>query len=201
MAKAKPSGWKESLDKFISEGKNYTESNALLIKEYGATGNVSSKTFWSHKQKNNPEEERERVLTSLPKKDKSEKRPAWNKGKQKSADESDLAKLINKGIFCVIPCPSNKLEEKHVQEINVGGAIIGSVTYYFPDINLDHPLILLTTRTIVLIIKVRALCYTIKEKVQETVSDLKDKLTGIKSGWESPVENAGSQHLEGHTIK
>ena len=109
MRTHKPDGWAESVDKYISEGKNFKDTRSLLLKEYGEEGTINDKTFWSHKQKINPSEEREAAIQNLTERTEAKKRPAWNKGKQKAADESPLAKLINKGIFALMPCPTKEL--------------------------------------------------------------------------------------------
>jgi hypothetical protein len=62
----------------------------------------------------------------------------------------------------------------------MGGAIVGSVLYFFPDVNLDHPMIVLATRGILFYLKFRQVCSTITEKVEE----IKDKLSGLKPEWE-----------------
>ncbi|GAH34292.1 unnamed protein product, partial [marine sediment metagenome] len=58
------------------------------------------------------------------------------------------------------------------------------------DINLDHPLIILTTRGILFYLRFRQVCSTIKEKVMETAEAGKEILSGIKPEWKG-VDKSG----------
>ena len=104
----------------------------------------------------------------------------WSKQKQTAADTSQLAKVINKGLFAgLIPlCKNKELTEKDVQDVNLGGAIVGTVSYLVPGVNLDHPLIVLATRGIILYLKFKSIC----TKIEEMKGKIEDALTGIKPG-------------------
>jgi hypothetical protein len=89
---------------------------------------------------------------------------------------------LNEALFNFIPCPNKNLKIEDVKKINVGGSIIGLVVYY-TDINLNHPLVVFVLRTIMLVIKVRALCY----KVQEKVGEIQRKVEDLRKGaWNPP---------------
>ena len=178
---------KDRVIELIRENKGLKETNETLTKE--SKGSISSAAFYRLKQSVNPTKNMGAALeggkikrVEREERQKVEKRKLkWNTQKQKQADESNLAKLINKGIYHgTFPlCRSKQLKETDVQEINMGGAVVASVLYFFPDINLDHPLIVLTTRGILFYLKFRQVCSTITEKVEE----VKDKLSGLKPGW------------------
>ena len=179
---------KEKIVGWIREGKKYKEC-VELAKEEGIKTDFHN-SFYKWQQEVNPTKNMGAALEGgkikrieREERQKTEKRKLkWSSQKQKQADESNLAKLINKGLYHgTFPlCKSQQLKEADVQEINMGGAIVGSVLYFFPDVNLEHPLIVLTTRGILFYLKFRQICSTITEKVEE----IKDKLSGIKPGWE-----------------
>jgi hypothetical protein len=178
---------KERVEELIRENKTLKETNETLKTETG--DEVSNATFYRLKQSQNPTQNMGRALeggrikrVERVEKQKTEKRKLkWSSQKQKQADESNLAKLINKGLYHgTFPlCKSKQLKEEDVQEINMGGAIVGSVLYFFPDINLDHPLIVLATRGILFYLKFRQICSVLNQKIEE----VKDKLSGLKPGW------------------
>ena len=172
----------------IKSGKNYSQTKEMLEKE-GINYPALKNSFYVWKQQIFPTEKIDEGLALAgQKREKREKKQAkklidWNPQKQKKADESKLAELINQGIFAAVPCPKKGLKFEDVQKINVGGSVIATVQYYFPDFNLDHPLVVLTTRVILLVIKVKQLCYMIQKKVEEINDNLNDKLSGIKPEW------------------
>lgn len=178
---------KERVVELIRENKSLKETNETLAKE--SKGSISSAAFYRLKQSLNPTKNMGAALESgrikrveRVEKQKTDKRKLkWSSQKQKQADESNLAKLINKGLYHgTFPlCKSKQLKEEDVQSINMGGAIVGSVLYFFPDVNLDHPLIVLTTRGILFYLKFRQICSVMNQKVAE----VKDKLSGLKPGW------------------
>ena len=179
----------ERVEELIRENKTLKETNETIGKESG--GHISSAAFYRKKQSFNPTKNMGAALeggkirrVERDEREKTEKRKLkWSTQKQKAADESNLAKLINKGLYHgTFPlCKSKELKETDVQEINMGGAIVGSILYFFPDVNLDHPLVVLATRGILFYLKFRQICSTITEKVEE----IKDKLSGLKPGWEN----------------
>ncbi|RZN38121.1 MAG: hypothetical protein EFT35_05135 [Methanophagales archaeon ANME-1-THS] len=99
-------------------------------------------------------------------------RRIWTPAEQKVADDLELSKLINKGIFFFTSpfCKSKKLKEEDLQEINLGGGIVGLILYYVPDANLNHPIIIIISRVMLFIVKFRAICSQIAEKVQKIVN-------------------------------
>lgn len=178
-----PKEHKERAYELIRSGKNFKETSEILKNE-GIEISSFNSAFYKWRSDIFPDDKIDEGLETAREK-RSERKPkkklvTWTKQKQKTADESKLAELINKGLFTFIPCPSGKLEEKDIQDINVGGAVVGSLMYFLPDFNLDHPVIILVTRAILLVIKVRALCFKIKEKIEETKAKIADGITGIK---------------------
>lgn len=144
-----------------------------------------AKTFYTWQQAIFPEDERKNAIHSLSEKKKGKDEgllaaltpKSWNKTKQKEVDESVIADVLNEAFFNFIPCPNKNLTIEDVKKINVGGAVVGIVVYY-TDINLNHPLIVIILRTIMLVIKVRAMCYKVQEKVGEIQSKIKDLRKG-----------------------
>ena len=175
---------KERIVELIRENKSLKETNETLAKE--SEDSISSAAFYRLKQSLNPTIKMGEALeggrlkrAERVEKQKTEKRKLkWSPQAQKRADESNLAKLINKGIYhgSFPLCKNKQLKETDVQEINLGGAIVGSVLYFFPDVNLDHPLIVLATRGILFYLKFRQICSAMNQKVAE-VKDM------IKPGW------------------
>lgn len=78
----------------------------------------------------------------------------------KKADKTELAKLVNKGLFGVAYpiCKNKKLTLKDIEEINLGGAIVGVLVYYIPNFNFEHPIVVLISRGIATFLKVRTVC-------------------------------------------
>jgi hypothetical protein len=179
---------KERVLELIRENKGLKETNETLKKE--SEDSISSAAFYRLKQSLNPTKNMGEALeggrikrVERVEKQKTEKRKLkWSSQKQKQADESNLAKLINKGLYHgTFPlCKSKQLKEEDVQEINMGGAIVGSVLYFFPDVDLNHPIVVLATRGILFYLKFRQICSVLNQKIEE----VKTKLSGIKPGWE-----------------
>jgi hypothetical protein len=183
---------KDKILGWIREGKKYKECKDLAVAEGIKTDFHNS--FYKWQQKVNPTEKvdealgksAERRAEREDKKKTQQRKAHWSPQKQKSADDSKLAELINTGIYHgVFPfCKSQELKVEDVKEINLGGAVVGSVLYFFPDINLDHPLIVLTTRGILFYIRFRTICSQIREKVEDIKGHIPTKNTGgVKEDW------------------
>ena len=178
---------KKRVEELIREGKNYKETKETLEKESGDT--LAGATYYRLKETIYPKDKVDAALdTAREKREKREggkqekqRRAKWSTGKQKNADESKLAELINTGMYHgVLPfCKNKALKVEDVKEVNLGGAVVSSILYYFPDVNLDHPLIVLATRGILFYIRFRQVCSTINEKIEE----VKQTLSGIKPEW------------------
>ena len=166
----------------IRAGKNYSETGKALTAE-GIAYPALKTSFYKWKQEIFPEEARHGALERIAErkkgkdKDKSTQSKAWGKGKQKEADESVFAEVLNDAIFYFAPCPQKGLTVEDVRKINVGGGIVGLVTYY-TDINLNHPIIIMVTRTIMLVLKIRAMCYRLKEGMSAAAAAAKERLPG-----------------------
>ena len=151
-----------------------------------------AKTFYTWQQAIFPENARTEALSSLSEKRKAKEEKSilsvispksWSKQKQKEVDESVISDVLNEALFNFIPCPNKNLKTEDVKEINVGGSITGLVVYY-TDINLNHPLVVFVLRAIMLVIKVRAMCY----KVQEKVGAIQNKVESLRKGdWHEPA--------------
>jgi hypothetical protein len=177
---------KEKALELIRENKGFKETKAEIEKE---GGKISSAAFYRMKQDINPtvqmgaalEGGRIKRVERVERQKTEKRRLKWSNQKQKQADESNLAKLINKGLYHgTFPlCKSKQLKEEDVQSINMGGAIVGGILYFFPDVDLNHPLVVLATRGILFYLKFRQICSVLNQKVEE----VKDKLSGLKPGW------------------
>lgn len=172
---------KEAVLTHIRAGLNYTDTKKKLEME-GILYPALKTSWYKWAQEIFPEEARQNAMEKLrEKKDKGKTTKtsprSWNKGKQKEADESVFADVLNDATFHFIPCPQRNLTIEEVKKINLGGAVVGLVTYY-TDINLSHPIIIFVSRAIMLVIKVRALCYKIQEKIDEAKEMAKAALPG-----------------------
>jgi hypothetical protein len=173
MPAKKDVGWKEDLSLMVKEGKTYQECETALKEKYGEKGGaVGASTYGKMKKLAFPDEKAEKVLAEVgdahreaQHKKKQFKLPPWSPQKQSAADKSQLAGVLNQVIFLAMPCPSGQLEMKHIEEINLGGGIVGSVQYMFPNIDLGNPILVLVLRVGLLVVKVRKLCYLMKDKV------------------------------------
>jgi hypothetical protein len=184
--KGKPEGWEDSLKDMINSGKNWKLCNKELKELYGEEGALGGSTFRRHKKDLTGGKDVDNDLEALAELKKGEKpekppRPAWTKQKQSAADTSKLAQIINKGMYAgLMPfCANKNLQEKDVQEINLGGAVVGTVQYLVPGVNLDHPLVLLATRGIILYLKFKAIC----GKIEQIKAHIDESIGGIKQGW------------------
>jgi hypothetical protein len=197
MGKAKPEGWTESLKDMIATGKNWKTCDKELRELYGdEEGKLGSSTFQKHKTKltggtevdNNLKELGDIKREGKPEKKKTQ-RPPWNKGKQNAADTSKLAILINKGMYSgLYPfCLNKKLTEADVQDINLGGAVVGTVQYMLPDVNLEHPIILLATRGIMLYLTFKRICGKIGE-IKQKLAHVGGDESGIAGGWKGEAK-------------
>ena len=192
---------KERVLTHIKSGKNYSQTKEMLEKE-GVDYPALKTSFYKWKESIFPSQKRDVALEIAgekrrereDKKDKHKKLMDWTPAKQKKADESKLAELVNRGVFAVVPCPSGELKFEHVQEINLGGAVVGTIQYYFPDFNLDHPAVVLGVRVVILVIRVKALCYTIKEKIKGIKEGIVGKggEDGVKSEWKEKTRGISS---------
>ena len=172
---------KDRINECIIEGLNFTQTKEKLEKE-GITKDFHS-SFFRMKQAIHPENLRGEALGAMKEAKENKKQPllptpkAWTKTRQAEADSCVFADAINEALFYFIPCPHKNLKIEDVKQINLGGGIVGVVTYY-TNINLNHPVIVLVTRTIVLVLKVRNMCYIIQEKYSELRNKAKDELPG-----------------------
>lgn len=180
VKKEKQKEWKEKVLELIRENKNFKSTNSEL--ESLGLERIGGSTFRRFKQDIFPSELRHNALLELSerkknKEDKPTPERTWGKGKQKEADDCVFAEVLNEAIFYFVPCPQQGLKIEDVRKINLGGAIVGLVTYY-TNINLNHPIIIFTTRSIMLVLKIRNMCYKIQEAVSEAVEKAKHVLPG-----------------------
>ena len=182
---------KDKIVGWIREGKKFKECKELADAEGIKTDFHNS--FYKWQQEVNPTEKVNAALESSgerrqdreDKKKKEKRKIAWTTKKQQDADNSNLAKLINKGIFAsTFPfCKNKALKEENVQEINLGGAVVANVLYFFPNVNLDHPAIVLTTRVILFYLRFKAICSAITQKIDELKAKVVGGDSGIKPEW------------------
>ena len=172
---------KDGINECIREGLNFKQTKEKLEKE-GITKDFHS-SFYKMKQEIFPENLRGETLGAMKEVKENKKQPllptpkAWSKQRQKEADECVFADAINEALFYFIPCPQNGLKIEDVKQINLGGGIVSVVSYY-TNINLNHPVIVLVTRAIVLVLKIRNMCYVIHEKYSELKQKAKGELPG-----------------------
>ena len=170
MIPGKPEGWIETLDDLIRANFNYEDTNLALKKKFGDKGTLGGPDYRSRKSELLGGEKVDEKIDELGgrKRIKKEKPPpSWSKQKQTVADGSTLAKVINVGVYQgMLPfCENHELKEEHVQEINPGGAIVANITYFFPESKLEHPLVMLGIRVVILYIKFKSVCSKVHEKV------------------------------------
>jgi len=166
-----PSKVKEKLEEAILEGKNYAETRDLLKEEFNWS--LSGKTFREYKAKLVDTSDVQQVVSKV--KLEKKKTRKWTKRDQKVADESKLAELINKCIYTCLPCPQKRLAEKDVQEINLGGGRIDVIMYYYPQFNLENPVIIFIMRLLMFIVKFYQLCIKVKEKINDFTERFTEK--------------------------
>lgn len=173
---------KEKVVGYIRAGNNYSQTKKLLEAENINYPNLS-KTFYKWSEEIHPEDLRGKTLEAMKETRETKKQPllptpkAWNKGKQKEADECVFSDAINEALFYFIPCPQQGLKIEDVKQINLGGGIVGVVTYY-TNINLNHPVIVLLTRGILMVLKVRQMCYLMQDKYNEIKAKARSSLPG-----------------------
>ena len=161
---------------------NYSQTKKELEKA-GIDYPALKTSFYKWRQEIFPETARQDALTELKeqkdkKTQKTPQRPAWNKTKQTEADTSVFADVMNEALFHFIPCPHKGLTVEDVKQINVGGSVVGLVTFY-TNINLNHPVIVFVTRTIMLVLKVRKMCFMINEKIEAAKESARSVLPAI----------------------
>lgn len=190
MIEDKPKGWEDTLNDLIRANFNYENTNLALKKKYGDAGAVGGDIYRSYKAKLTGGSKVDEKLDDLgarkqvkPKKSL----PVWSSGKQKAADSSKLAKILNMGIFqAMMPfCANQQLKEEHVQEINPGGAVVANISYYFPETNLEHPLVLLGIRVVFLYIKFKSVCGRVQKAVKKEPQTVGGTLGGLKPGMQT----------------
>jgi len=177
----------------IRAGLNYTETKKKLEEEDINYPGLS-KTYYTWKEEIFPSEKMDKALDRAHNRrleqEKGEKGKLrankWTTKKQKEADESKLAELINQAVYhgTFKFCRNRELKLEDVKEINLGGGIVASVMYFLPDLNLDHPAIVLTTRAILFYIRFKTICSTVREKTDEIAQKAKDLLSGVKGEWQ-----------------
>jgi len=182
---------KERVLELIREGKSYNETNRELHEK--ESDSIAGSTYYRLKESVFPEDKMEKVLEGAREKrieredrrEKDKRKIVWNSKKQKEADESKLAELINQAVYhgTFKFCRNRELKPEDVNEINLGGGIVASIMYMLPDVNLDHPLIVLATRGILFYIRFKTICTSVREKLGEVEERAKDVLGGIKPGW------------------
>jgi hypothetical protein len=159
----KPKGWAETVNDLIRANFDYQSTNLALKKKFGETGAIGGDIYRQFKDKITGGDKVDEKIDDLGARKQASKKkalPAWSSGKQKAADGSKLAQIVNMGIYQgMMPfCENRELKEEHVQEINPGGAIVANINYYFPEQKLDHPLVLLGIRVVILYIKFKSIC-------------------------------------------
>jgi len=182
---------KERVLELIREGKNYSDTNKELQEK--ESDSIAGSTYYRLKESVFPSEKMEEALEGSKirrvereqKEHKDKRKVLWNSKKQKEADESQLANLINQAVYhgTFKFCRSKELKIEDVNEINLGGGIVASVMYMLPNVPLDHPLIVLATRGILFYIRFKTICTSVREKLGEVEDKTKDVLSGIKEGW------------------
>ena len=185
----RPEGWEETLNDLIRAKFNYENTNIALKKKYGDAGAVGGDTYRQCKAKLTGGDRVDEKLDELgsSKRVKSKKPlPAWSSAKQKAADGSKLAQIVNMGIYQgAMPfCETKQLQEEHIQEINPGGAIVASINYYLPDTKLDHPLVLLGIRLVILYVKFKSVCSNIKPAKESPQRGMQQ---GLKPGMQTDM--------------
>jgi len=173
-AEEKPEGYLEILADLIRAKFNYENANKALKKKFGdVKGALDGGLYRDMKNKLIGGDKVDSDLDDLgarkqPKDPKAKPKPAWTKQKQSASDNSRLAKIVNLGLYqAMMPfCANRQLKEEHVQEINPGGAVVANIQYYFPGTNLEHPLVLLGIRGIIMYIKFKSVCGRIQKVVK-----------------------------------
>jgi len=70
------------------------------------------------------------------------------------------------------------LQEQDIQEVNPGGAVVAAISYYFPDQKMDHPLVILGIRIVIMYVKFKSVC----SRAQKAVGDIYETHVGAGKG-------------------
>lgn len=125
-------------------------------------------------------EEKERSVYEGREEGKQEPSPSifsrkWSNADQNTSDKSPLAKIINEAVYMFMfpVCKNKKLVQKDIDEVNLGGALVGLLVYLIPGFSPNNPIILFPVRIIMLFIKVKHICAVVAEKA----GNLKKKIS------------------------
>ena len=122
----------------------------------------------------------------------------------KKADKTELAKLLNKGLFALaLPaCKNKKLTLKDVEDINFGGAIVGVLVYYVPNFNFEHPIVIIISRGVALFLKIRTVCEGLTNILKnERKSNEATTASGTGKGYGRNEQQKEADYIEaGRTI-
>lgn len=185
MIPDRPPEWEDTVNDLIRANFDYQSTNMALKKQFGTTaGAIGGDEYREHKDKLSGGAEVDEKIDELSERKrvkKTKKPPVWNKQKQTQADNSKLAQIINMGVYQgMIPfCTNQELKEEHVQDINPGGAIVANISYFFPESKLEHPLVMLGIRVVILYIKFKSVCGRI-QKTKDNVIHTGKGGTGLK---------------------
>lgn len=191
VKKEKAKDVKPIVEGCIRQGLDFSETRKELKKRNINYPNLA-KIFSTWKNEIFPEESRSEAISSLKDKRKTKDEKglldvlsprAWSKQKQKEADESVIAGVLNEAVFQLVPCPNKGLKIEDVKEINVGGSVVGLIVYY-TNLNLNHPILIFVLRTLMLVVKIRTKCYEIQEKM----GNIKGKIEDLRKGEWNPPE-------------
>lgn len=120
------------------------------------------------------------------------------------ADKTELAKLVNKGMFALsLPaCKNKKLTLKDVEEINFGGAVVGVLVYYIPGFNFQHPIVILISRGIALFLRVRTICEGLTNVLKKgRKSEVPTEAGGTAKGYGKNEQEKEADYIEaGKTV-
>lgn len=168
----KPEGWSETLDDLIRANFTYNDTNTALKKKYGDDeGTLSGAAYRDRKSAllgGDKVDEKIDDLGGRKRVAKPKKKPLWTKQKQTQADNSQLAHIINTGLYQgMLPmCANRELKEADVQEVNPGGAVVANISYFFPESKFEHPLVMLGIRIVIMYIKFKSVCGRIEKGVK-----------------------------------
>jgi hypothetical protein len=180
----RPEGWEQTVKDLITANFDYRNTNLALKKKFGDIGLIGGSAYRELKASlmgGAKVDEKLDDLAAQKQVKKPKKLSVWDKKKQTQADSSQLAHIINSGVYQgMMPfCASQNLKEEQVQEINPGGAIVANINYYFPESKLEHPLVMLGIRIVILYLKFKSVCSVIKEKGAITIGNSEQ---GLKPG-------------------
>lgn len=177
---------REFIENLIREGKPYIDVKNLVKEKFDR--NLDGSTYRRIRDEIIPDDV-DNAITKVIKgatKPVEKKRPKWTPKKQKEADNELMAGFFNKAIYAVLPahCKKNISREK-VDEINVGGGIVGLIYYYFPGTNVNHPAVILIIRFAMLIMLIYEGCIMVKERITSLTDNTISTggTGGIKPEW------------------